>query len=366
MGRLAGRTELTDSTSLLADQDALRARIRDDGYVFVRGLLDRELVSSLGRRGLAALQAAGWTESDGDPVTARPRLPVRAVATRDAFSDSALRRIVLDPALHALAFSSAMTGLMHRIMGPGSFCYPLKIPRVVYPSSLSPVHPGNFVHKDFRATQDVFTCWVPLTDVPTTLGGLAVLPGSQASTLVTPRPLERLEPGWHTADYEAGDVVILHCMTTHASLPNLERRLRFSAEYRWQLADRPAPRRMVLGPLGTELGARVFRHAPWWRPVPPGLELLDDEGEARTGLATVPASRFVRVTPLGRDGNHRPEPSGPGATELQPSYTVDDTVRAHPVSHEAFEARRRRFGDGGIRRVAARAQALARGRLDLP
>ena len=30
--------------------------------------------------------------------------------------------------------------------------------------------------------------------------------------------------------------------------------MRISAEYRWQLADLPAPRRMVLGPLGQEMG----------------------------------------------------------------------------------------------------------------
>jgi Phytanoyl-CoA dioxygenase (PhyH) len=366
MGLLAGRTELIDSTPLLQDGDALRARIRHDGYVFVRGVLDRELVGALGRRGLDALQEAGWTESGNDPVTASPRLPVRAVVMRDAFSDPALRRIVLDPALHALAFSPTLSGLIRRIMGPSAFCYPLKIPRVVYPSSLMPAHPGNLVHKDFRVTQDVFTCWVPLSDVPTTLGGLAVLPGSQSSSRVAPRPLERLEPGWLTTDYEAGDVVVLHCMTTHASLPNLERRLRFSAEYRWQLADQPAPRRMVLGPLGTELGARVFRHAPWWRPVPPDLTLVDDEAEIQGGRPTVPASRFVAVTPDHRGRPPRSAPPQLRATEMQSLYTADDTGAAHAVTHEALESGRQRFGRGGIRRVAARAQALARGRLDLP
>jgi hypothetical protein len=366
---MAARTELTDSTALLDDGDGLRARIREDGYVLLRGVLDRETVSALGRRGLGVLQTAGWTQSGRDPVTARPRLPVRAVATRDAFSDPALRRIVLDPALHALAFSSSMNGLMHRIMGPGAFCYPLKVPRVVYPSSLVPAHRGNFMHKDFRTTPDVFTCWVPLGDIPTTLGGLAVLPGSQ-STRVEPRPLLRLESGWRTTEYAAGDVVVLHCMTTHASLPNVEHRLRFSAEYRWQLADRPAPRRMVVGPLGTELGARVFRHAPWWRPVPPGLKLVDDEGEFRDGLGTVPDSRFVFVTAARGDGAPGFGP-GPGsaphrATGMQGAHTADATAAAHAVAHEAFENRRRGFGGGGIHRLAARARALARGRLDLP
>ena len=230
-----------------------------------------------------------------------------------------MRRIVLDPGLHALAFSPALSGLMHRIMGPGAFCYPLKIPRVVYPSSFVPAHPGHFVHKDFRATQDMFTCWVPLGNVPTSLGGLAVLPGSQCT------PPHRASaassgssPDGARADFEAGDVVILHCMTTHASLPNLEPRLRFSAEFRWQLADQPAPRRMVLGPLGTELGARVFRHAPWWRPVPPGLELVDDDAEGWSARLPVPASRFVPAAHPGR-AFRLARPGGPVQPECNPS-----------------------------------------------
>ncbi len=365
MGLLAARSRLTDSTSVLDDGAALRERIWRDGYVFVRGLLHPEQVGALGRRGLGALQEAGWTEPAGDPVTAPPRLPVRAVAARDALSDPAMRRIVLDPGLHALAFSPALSGLMHRIMGPGAFCYPLKIPRVVYPSSFVPAHPGHFVHKDFRATQDMFTCWVPLGNVPTSLGGLAVLPGSQCSPRIAPRRLERLYPGWRTADFEAGDVVILHCMTTHASLPNLEPRLRFSAEFRWQLADQPAPRRMVLGPLGTELGARVFRHAPWWRPVPPGLELVDDDAEGWSAPLPVPASRFVPARPPG-PGLPSGRAGWAGATGMQPVHTGDDTGGAHAVTHDARAVEKGRTGPGGVRRVAARAQALARGRLDLP
>ncbi len=365
MGLLGTRSGLTDSTSLLDDSAALRQRIWRDGYVFVRGLLHPEQVGALSRRGLGALQAAGWTEPVGDPVTAPPRLPVRAVAARDALSDPAMRRIVLDPGLHALAFSPALSGLMRRIMGPGAFCYPLKIPRVVYPSSFVPAHPGNFVHKDFRATQDMFTCWVPLGRVPTSLGSLAVLPGSQCTPRIAPRPLQRLEPGWRTADFEAGDVVILHCMTTHASLPNYEPRLRFSAEFRWQLADQPAPRRMVLGPMGTELGARVFRHAPWWRPVPPGLELVDDDVKGRNARRPVPVSRFVPSRPPGPGLPPGPV-EWPAATGMQPIHTGGDTGGVHTVTHEARALDQGSAGPGGVRRVAARAQALARGRMDLP
>jgi len=57
----------------------------------------------------------------------------------------------------------------------------------------------------------------PPGEVPRSLGGLAVLPGSQHSSGVAARPLRRLEPGWRTADYEPGDILVFHCLTTHAA-----------------------------------------------------------------------------------------------------------------------------------------------------
>jgi Phytanoyl-CoA dioxygenase (PhyH) len=291
----ATSNELRDDNGLLGDWPALRARIAADGYVFMRGLLDPSTVGAVGRAGLGYLQAAGWTE-DGvgiDAVTARPRSPVRAVKMRDAFGDPGYRRILADAAFNMFPFVSPLADLMGQILGPAGFCYPMKLPRIVYPAAMVPRQPGNIVHKDYRSVQDMFTCWVPLGAVPRSLGGLAIQPGSQQTTRVQYRPLDRLEPGWLTADYEAGDVLVFHCLTTHAALPNQDDRMRFSAEYRWQLADRPAPRRMIVGPQGQEFGSRLFARADWWRPVPKGLTLFEDGGDSARPVLPAPSSRYV-------------------------------------------------------------------------
>jgi hypothetical protein len=285
--------ELTDSSHLLGDGPALRARVAADGYVFLRQLLPSASVRAVGSAGLRSLQRAGWTASGADPLVAPPLLPIKAVRMRDAFGDVGYRRILAAPAFNELAFSPALTDLMAQILGPMGFCYPLKIPRVVYPVDLVPRQPGNFVHKDYGAVQDMFTCWVPLGDVPRTLGGLAVRPGSHHSASVRARPLHRLERGWVTTDYAAGDVLVFHCMTTHAALPNREGRLRFSGEYRWQLADQPAPRRMVIGPNGHEIGSRIFGRTDWWHSVSGGLTLMDGGGIEDGPVLPVGPSRFV-------------------------------------------------------------------------
>jgi hypothetical protein len=52
MPRTTTRTsELRDSRDRLGDWEALRALIADEGYVFMRGLLDPHQVRDIGRRG---------------------------------------------------------------------------------------------------------------------------------------------------------------------------------------------------------------------------------------------------------------------------------------------------------------------------
>jgi ectoine hydroxylase-related dioxygenase (phytanoyl-CoA dioxygenase family) len=216
---------------------------------------------------------------------------------RDAFGQPGYRDIVRDPGFNELPFTEPVASLMAEILGPDGFCYPVKVPRVVYPTTFAPHQPGNYAHKDYNAVQDMFTCWVPLGEIPCTLGGLAVEPGSHHSARIQPRPIDKLPAGWVTTDYQPGDVLVFHCLTTHAALPNHESRMRFSAEYRWQLADQPAPRRLVTGPAGQELYSRLFARTPWWHPVPSKLELFDDQFGQRQLPA--PPSRFVNVTDPG-------------------------------------------------------------------
>jgi hypothetical protein len=285
--------ELLDSSKLFGDGAALREKIAADGYIFLRHLLCPETVRAVGRTGLACLQRSGWLAPGEDPVTAPPLLPIRAVRMRDAFGDPGYQAILATPEFNAIAFASPLAELMTQLLGPMGFCYPLKIPRIVYPAEMVPRQPGNFVHKDYGAVQDMFTCWVPLGDVPRTLGGLAVRPGSHHKARVRPRPFTHLEPGWVTTDYEAGDVLVFHCLTTHAALPNREARLRFSGEYRWQLADQPAPVRKVIGPSGREIGSRLFERSSWWHSVSTGLTLVNRGGIGQGPMLPAAPSRFV-------------------------------------------------------------------------
>ena len=95
---------------------------------------------------------------------------------------------------------------------------------------------------------------------------------------------------------EPGDVIIFHCLTPHAALPNTGSSLRISGDFRWQHPDQPAPAELILGPQRRppELFSRLFSRDRWWEPVPAGLTL-----RPRAELAAIPPghSRLVAVHP---------------------------------------------------------------------
>jgi hypothetical protein len=284
--------ELVDSSQLRGDPDGLRARVRHDGYALLRGVLGRDEVETARREVAKALHRARWVDSEEE---LHPRPPARPTDQRRAWRDRGYRRAAMSSGFHRLPYTNAFEELMRSLVGETVFSYPVKLLRVVYPQAMVPFHGGRFVHQDYSVigVQDMFTAWVPLMDIPRTLGGLALAPGSQRTG---PKPGGVLDPqsvGWATTDYRVGDVLIFHCLTSHASLPNRTDRMRLSGEFRWQSSDDPVPPGLVFGPdldRGIELWSRLFARATWWHPVPGTIRYRPPGGPGQPG-----PSRYVEV-----------------------------------------------------------------------
>jgi hypothetical protein len=262
--------ELVDSRGLAGDPAALRARLAADGYLFLRGLLPEDPVRAAGQQVAADLQAGGWTTAGS------PRLKPGA-GPLEALADPSYRAAVMSRAFNALPYLAPLRATVRQVLGPAAFSYPVKVLRAVAPESLSARTTGRYIHCDYLGSgvQDMLTSWVPLTEVPAELGGLAVRPGGHRQRPRLPRVLGGAERGWASTDYRPGDVIIFHCLTPHAALPNVGRRLRLSADFRWQQPGGLVPSEMILGPAGRapELFSRLLRREPWWEPVPSGLQL---------------------------------------------------------------------------------------------
>jgi hypothetical protein len=298
--------ELVDSSGLVgdrdADRDALRGRLAADGYLFFRGLLPTDQVMAAGSAVAGKLRAGGWIDGDGTP-SARPR----ATDPKNAMADPAFRAAVTSAAFNQIPYFPALRRVVRLTLGEPAFSYPVKVLRAVYPERPDTLTKGRYVHYDYGVggVQDMLTSWVPLMSIPARLGGLAVQPGGHLTLMRRPRLLGRDERGWATTQYRPGDVIVFHCLTPHAALPNHGGTLRISGDFRWQLPDQPVPSELVLTQTGRqrELFSRLFSRERWWEPVPAGLAIYP-----RNQLIFAPPgpSRFF---PVHRSWRHwRPPP----------------------------------------------------------
>ncbi|HEV2637981.1 MAG TPA: phytanoyl-CoA dioxygenase family protein [Actinocrinis sp.] len=299
---------LVDSWALAGDPAALRARLASDGYLFLRGLLPAEPVAEAGARVRTILKTGGWTEQAKPP----PSVPSRRAALAGGVRDAALLTAMACRPFNRIPYLPPLRELVRDLLGPQAFSYPVKVLRTVHPETPGDVPQGRHIHQDYGAASvdDMLTTWVPLMPIPRRVGGLAVHPGSHRRWPRVPRLLSPDERGWATTDYQVGDVLLFHCLTAHAALPNRSDSLRLSQDSRWQPADLPAPARMVYGPnprarsAERELFSRLLSREPWWEPIPSHVAVLDDNAM----MGNRPHSRLFRVHPTWALYRRTPEP----------------------------------------------------------
>lgn len=290
--------ELKDSSAIAGQPGELKRRIREDGYLLFRGLLPAEPIRRLTRSVLAALQREGWLAGGHPPEEAQLQPPARDFKNSNFFGGyTALQG---QEYFHALPHEPALTGVMKTLMGSDVFTHPRKVGRMVWPTRMGTT-PGIYAHQDFvvEGVPDMFTSWIPFVDCPRDLGGLCVLTGSQNQGVV-PRlnTVDADDDAWATTDYQVGDVLVFHCLTAHAALPNNTDRLRLSGDYRWQSTNAPVPADALLphlhGPVpGWDELSRDWSSTTWVTP-PENLTIVDRIGGEVTAL---PPSRYVTVPP---------------------------------------------------------------------
>lgn len=290
--------ELRESSDIIHDPKEMRRRIAEEGYIFFRGLLDPAPIRELALDILAALQEEGWLRDGHPPEEAPLEPPARDFKNAGFFGGYiALQRLEY---FHALAHQPALRAVMRDLIGADAFPHPRKIGRLVWPVRLGTT-PGIYAHQDFvvEGVPDMFTSWIPFVDCPRELGGLAILPGSQNEGVVA--RLHRVNPEderWATTDYQVGDVLIFHCLTAHAALPNRTERLRLSGDYRWQTTAQEIPADALLPHLyGTVPGWSELSQG-WsstrWIEAPAQVRTVDRAGGE---LPDFSASQFVRIPP---------------------------------------------------------------------
>lgn len=248
-------TGFADSTDILDDAVALRARAAEDGYLFFRGLLPREEVLALRRQFLEIIQKYGWIKQGtelmdgiGDPEAIDREKPEDLTFCGTGVTPPAYRDVQKLERFHALAHHPNLKTLYDNLYGKPSMPHPRHIARLMIPSRNNAPTPPHQDYIHIQGTRNVWTCWFPVGDCPVSLGGLSVLRGSQKEGLLDVKPAEgagglevwlcNLPYDWIQDDFRAGDILTFPSETVHKSLPNQQPgKIRLSCDYRFQPMD---------------------------------------------------------------------------------------------------------------------------------
>ncbi len=289
----AGSAELTpaqvgamrDSTGLLGDWKSLRERYDEDGYLLLRGLLDRGEVLEARNVILSRLVEMGRMRSPAQGCFAPGSAPIRgkhgvALFTDDTVQNSErVRRALENPAVYEF---------FQGFYGEPATTYSHKWLRAVAPGEHTGAH-FDSVYMG-RGTNELMTAWIPLGDVPVEQGTILVKPGTHceesvykelhdtygqldvdrdvpndpsstghltddpASWAPKPNATQAWDPElssipsearcpWVTEDFKAGDCVLFGIRSLHMSTTNQTDSFRVSCDTRWQPASHPMDER---------------------------------------------------------------------------------------------------------------------------
>lgn len=275
--------ELRESSDVVNAPELLRARMDEDGYVFLRGWLNREEVQDARMECLRRLRDADQLHPDF-PL----EMGVASPVNRTAWVPELARG---NAPLMKVLYEGAMTDFYGRLFGEEVLHFTFTWLRAIGPGLATPPH-CDVVYMG-RGTQQLYTSWTPLGDVTYEQGGLMMLENSHKVEKLnhyrskdvdavcsnrsdprhnhtheggwlqepprmgaqmrnggwltrTPATLrERLGGRWLTSEFQMGDLLAFSVATVHGSLDNQSDRVRLSSDSRYQRASEPADERWI-------------------------------------------------------------------------------------------------------------------------
>jgi ectoine hydroxylase-related dioxygenase (phytanoyl-CoA dioxygenase family) len=245
------RTEpLISSNQLLGSTTDLRQQLAATGYLYLRDIVDHGHLRQLRAEILDIFGKYGWLDAAYPKDEARTNA-VPTVEGEDAYFEvyDEVQRL---ETLHSLPHRPEVLSVMKQAVGETTFPHPLGVARLSFPNNEECTTPPHQDYPNNQGTEELYACWIPLSDCPVSLGGVSILKGSHKLGLM---PLDyslgaggrqaRLSEAadalpWLTGDFLLGDVLIFGSMTIHRALPNLSGdQFRLSVDYRYQEEHQP-------------------------------------------------------------------------------------------------------------------------------
>ncbi len=247
--------ELRNCNAPLGSAESLRARLDEDGYLLVRGLIHRDKVLAARRQVMEKLAADGQIQPGTDPMNgiAVPGSKGAYFGGKKAFTHT--------PELLAVLEGPELFEFYASLFGEPATTFGFKWLRAVGQGDFTGIH-YDTVYMG-RGSSRLRTCWVPFGDTPIEQGTLAICAGSHVLPGFDPlretygkmdvdrdsvkgdktigwfsndprEILEKFGGQWQTTNFQAGDMITFGMHTMHASTNNVSGRLRLSSDVRFQ------------------------------------------------------------------------------------------------------------------------------------
>ncbi len=268
--------ELQDSSDIFQDTEALRQRMEENNYLFIRGFWDHEEVEEGRKTMMERITATDWLHPDYPPSELFAKEGIDIEGDGANIHNNLSQN---NPALENFLFKGKMLAFWTRFL-EGEVAYFDNIN-----TRLTPPGRATYPHCDSvymgRGTQRLFTAWTPYVDIPKTRGGLMLLEKTHQnerlrktytnrdvdaycsnrpdadkyarnekrwSGRLSANPVslrEKLGGRWLTTDYQMGDALFFSIHLVHASLDNNSKQFRLTSDSRYQLASEPIDSRHV-------------------------------------------------------------------------------------------------------------------------
>ena len=237
-----------DASPMLADPPALRRQAAEQGFLYLRGIVPIEPLMALRRELLELADAHGFVKAGTDLMDGiaalDPRFTENMKPYRPFYED-----VLRCRSFHALAHEPALIGLFEALFDGPVAPHSRNIARLIFPDMAKYTTPPHqdFVH--IRGTENTWTTWIPVGDMPDELGGLAIAEGThKLGFLPTHAAYGAGGAGvavpddtiWRWSPLAAGDLLTFHSFTAHQGRDNrTSDRLRLSLDYRYQPRHEP-------------------------------------------------------------------------------------------------------------------------------
>ena len=289
--------EFRDANRIVGNAEVLRRRMQEDGYLFLRGLLDREEVLAARRESTRRLAERGLLVPGTDPMDGIFRVensPAGPGAKVPPSEMGEITRLLVEnnAPLMTVLYGGPMMAFFERFLGEAVRHFDFTWYRAILPHRYGTAPHSDIVYMGRGERERLFTAWTPMGDIDFEQGGLAILEGSNnheglresyskrdVDTYCANREDQRDEWGkglngvlaqdvarirnafggrWLTSDFRAGDVVVFSTHTVHCGTDNNSERIRLSSDSRYQPASKPADERWI-GPNPIAHGAGAKR-----------------------------------------------------------------------------------------------------------